>query len=69
MFCFSFRGLEYMCEFFLGLVKDYEACQKPDAKNDNNVVKKLLSQAYELTLTKYHGMASRLMMKVCAVIF
>lgn len=56
------RGLEYVCEFFLGLVKDYEESQKPGAKSDDNV-KKLLSAAYELTLTKHHGFASRLLMK------
>ena len=65
----SFRGMEYCCEFFAGLVKDFEACQQQkaegkDGKGDNNVIKKLLQAAYDLTLTKYHGMASRLMMKV-----
>ena len=53
-----------MCEFFLGLVKDHDDCKKPGAKNDNNVVKKCLGAAYELTLTKYHGLPSRLLVKV-----
>ena len=61
--------MEYCCEFFAGLVKDFKACQQQkaegkDGKGDNNVIKKLLQAAYDLTLTKYHGMASRLMMKV-----
>ena len=58
-----------MCEFFRGLVKDHHECKKPGAKNDNNVIKKCLGAAYELTLTKYHGMASRLLVKVSYNIF
>ncbi|XP_045171675.1 glycolipid transfer protein-like [Mercenaria mercenaria] len=57
------RGLEYLCEIFWELIQEHDACKKPGGKSDSGAVKSACKKAYEKTLTKYHNMAVRMVVK------
>ncbi|KAH3885085.1 glycolipid transfer protein A-like [Dreissena polymorpha] len=57
------RGLEYLCEVFWELIQEHVASKQPGGKSDSGAVKAACKAAYEKTLTKYHNMASRMVVK------
>lgn len=57
------RGLEYLCELIWEVVKEHEESKKSGRKSDSGAVKTACKNAYEKTLTKYHNMASRMVVK------
>lgn len=57
--------MEYLCEVFYALIKEHEASKQPGGTSDSGAVKAACKTAYEKTLTKYHNMATRMIVKVC----
>ena len=49
---------------FYELIKEHQASKQPGGKSDSGAVKAACKAAYEKTLTKYHNMASRMLVKV-----
>ena len=63
--CFCFRGLEYLCEVFFGIIKGHlKSKQAGDASSDGDVVKKACQEAYEITLKAHHNFMMKGIVKV-----